>query len=181
MPLIEEIKEIEHEPMDDGDLRYYLGDNLRLLTYRELNNYNTIEDLLPDNKSHVIILYPVISEVNGHYCTIYRLNDVIYYSCSYGMKVDAPLSFNDKYKDTPKKLSQLLNKSYFPVYFNTICFQDKKDSKIATCGSYAIFFILCMLEFNANLGESIQLLQTLKTQNDNLSYDDIVVLYINKR
>ena len=52
---------------------------------------------------------------------------------------------------------------------------------ISTCGAYAVFRILTLIEFNADLGKNNLLLKTLKESNEDLSYDDIVVNYIDKR
>ena len=181
MPTLQEIKEIKIEPMDNIDLKYYLGDSLRLLTYNEMGKYNSIDELLPNDKDYIILLYPVVSEINGHYSMLYRLDNIIYYADSYGLEVDEPLSFSEKFKNTPKKLSHLLDDSSLQIYYNTVCFQNKKNTKISTCGSYSVFFILVMKELNGNLGDAIKLLEELKREKPHLTYDDIVVQFINKR
>ncbi len=181
MPTLKEIKKIEEIPMDDIDLKYYLGDSLKLLTYNELGKYNSIDQLLPNDKDYIILLYPVVSETNGHYAMLYRFDNVIYYADSYGLEVDEPLSFSEKFKNTPKKLSHLLDDCVLPIYYNTISFQNKKNTTISTCGSYCVFFILVMTELNGNLYDAIKLLEELKKEKPHLTYDDIICQFISKR
>ena len=180
MTSIDEITQIEQTPLSDVDVKYYLGDDARVLIYDELAKYNTLEELLPESKSFIVLLFPVKSETNGHYCALYRLNDNIYYCDSYGFKPDKPLSFSPKYKNTPKHLTMLFDNSTLPIYYNTIDFQNKKDLKMADCGRYSIFYILVMKEFNADLSFVISALQDLNHQKPNQSYDDIICGIINK-
>ena len=81
----------------------------------------------------------------------------------------------------PHYLSKLLGKTYLRVTYNSIDFQSKRDFNISTCGSYSVFRILTMLEMNADLEKNNLILQTLKETNEDKSYDDIVVEFINKR
>lgn len=175
----EEINEIKEVPMNDEDLYYYLP-NLRLLIYDDLKKYESIESLLPEDKSYVVLLYPVSSKTNGHYACLYRLNDIFYYLDSYGMKVDKPLQFSEKFKNTPKILTQLFNESTFPIYVNRTRFQNLRNKNIASCGSYVVFFILLMLEYGLNMGDGIQLLEDIKDES-NESFDNIIVQFISKR
>ena len=44
-----------------------------------------------------------------------------------------------------------------------------------------MFRVLTLLEYNANLKQNNLMLETLKNTSEGLSYDDIVVDFINKR
>ena len=173
------MKQIKYESMDDGDIKHYLPD-ARLVMYRELKDIDNIEILLPFHKSYFIILYPVQSESNGHWVVLTRFNDIIEYSDSYGFLPDFPLTWYNKQKIEPY-LTNLLNKTKLQVVYNSIPFQDKKNAKMATCGAYAVFRVLTLLELNANLEQNNALLKKLKKDSNNKSYDDIVVQYINYR
>ena len=81
--------EIKYESMDDDDIRYYLP-KVRLMLYNELKN-KTIEKLLPKHKSYIIVLYPVISERNGHWICLTRFNSTVEYFDSYGKIPDTPI------------------------------------------------------------------------------------------
>ena len=51
----EEIKDVEEQPMDDQDIRFYLPD-AKILKYTDLRNYNDINQLLPEPIDYVILL-----------------------------------------------------------------------------------------------------------------------------
>ena len=170
---------IKYESMDDSDIHYYLP-KARLVMYNDLKKYKTIEKLLPKHKSYFILLYPVQSETSGHWVCITRFDKTIEYFDSYGLKPDFPLSWS-KFRDTEKYLSKLLNKTKLPIVYNTISFQSKQDLMMATCGSYCVFRILMLLEMNADLEKNNLMLKTLKESNEDLTYDDLVVNFINKR
>ena len=170
---------IKYQSMDDSDLRFYLP-KARILEYNELSKVKNIESLLPKHKSYVIILYPVDSETSGHWVCMTRYDKTIEYFDSYGNKPDVPLSWTAKYKNTPKYLSNLLNKTKLKIVYNSIDFQSKKDYNISTCGAFCVFRILTMLEMNADLDKNNLILKTLK-ESTGQSYDDIVVDFINKR
>jgi hypothetical protein len=170
---------IKYESMGDDDIRYYLP-KARIMKYNDLSKFKTIEQLLPTNKSYVILLYPVSSATSGHWVALNRYNDIIEYYDSYGSKPDIPLTWA-KFKDNPRYLSELLSNTRLKTVYNSIDFQTKRDLSVSTCGCYSVFKILCMLELNADMAKTNLLLQALKESNPEMSYDDIVVNYINKR
>ena len=170
---------VKYCSMDDEDIRHYLP-NAKLLTYNELSAYKKIEELLPKHKSYFILLYPVKSDTDGHWVCMTRYDKTLEYFDSYKGKPDEPLSWG-KFKKTPHYLSKLLGKTHLRVTYNNIDFQSKRDFNISTCGSYSVFRILTMLEMNADLEKNNLILQTLKETNEDKSYDDIVVEFINKR
>jgi hypothetical protein len=172
------MNDIKYESMDDSDIKYYLP-KAKILTYNKLKNYKTIEKLLPKHKSYFILLYPVQSENSGHWVCFTRYDKTIEYFDSYGLKPDVPLSWGS-YKNNTKYLNNLLSKTKLPMVYNSISFQSKNDLDVSTCGAYVVFRILTLLELGANLEKNNLMLQTLKEMSD-LSYDDIVVNYINKR
>ena len=67
------------------------------------------------------------------------------------------------------------------MVYNEIDFQSKRDYTITTCGAYVVFRILTMIEMNADLNKNNLILKTLKEVNEDKTYDDIVVDFINKR
>jgi hypothetical protein len=122
----------------------------------------------------------VSSATSGHWVALNRYNDIIEYYDSYGSKPDIPLTWA-KFKDNPRYLSELLSNTRLKTVYNSIDFQTKRDLNVSTCGCYSVFKILCMLELNADMAKTNLLLQALKESNPEMSYDDIVVNYINKR
>ena len=170
--------EVKRISMDDSDIKFYLPD-VKILTYSELSNYKKIEDLLPRHKSYFILLYPVKSESDGHWVCLTRFDKTVEYFDSYGKKPDEPMTWG-KYNNVHRRLSELLNNTKLRVTYNTIDFQNK-DVSISTCGAFAVFRILTLIEMNADLEKNNIILKTLKETNEDKSYDDIVVEFINKR
>jgi hypothetical protein len=120
--------------------------------------------------------------MSGHWICFTRYDRNIEYFDSYGLAPDVPFSWpTNKFKDNERYLTKLLNKCKLPMVYNTIDFQNKKDLDISTCGGYAVFRILTLLEMNANLQQNNLMLKTLKETSDGLSFDDVVCNYINKR
>ena len=106
---------------------------------------------------------------------------MVEYFSSYGTKPDIEFGWSAQFKDTPHYLSKLLGKTNLRVTYNNIDFQNNKDFTISTCGAFAVFRILTMIEMNADLEKNNIILKTLKETNEDKSYDDIVVEFINKR
>ena len=104
---------------------------------------------------------------------------MIEYVDSSGLKSDVPLTWGT-YNNVHRRLSELLNNTKLRVTYNTIDFQNK-DVSISTCGAFAVFRILTLIEMNADLEKNNIILKTLKETNEDKSYDDIVVEFINKR
>ena len=172
--------ELKYISLDDDDVRHYLPD-ARILKYNELVKYKTIESLLPKHKSYVILLFPVTSETSGHWVALTRFNNTIEYSDSYGNRPDVPFTWRTcKFKNNKRYLSELLKKTKLEVVFNSIDFQNKKDDRTSTCGAFAVFRVLTMIEGDLNIEGNNELLKQLKKESSE-SYDNVVVKYINYR
>ena len=141
-------KTLKYRSMDDTNIRHYLP-NAKIFTYIDLSDIINIEELLPKHKSFLILLYPVKSETDGHWVCLTRYDKTVEYFDSYGHKPDEPLKWG-KFKDIPHYLSNLLNKTKLRVTYNNIDFQNKRDYNIATCGAYAVFRVLTMIENQKN-------------------------------
>ena len=152
--------DVKYIAMGDDDIRYYLP-KATIITYDELSNYKQIEDLLSKHKSYFILLYPVQSKSSGHWVCLTRFAKMIEYCDSYGEKPEAALSYGN-FKKTPRYLSKLLKETQLRVNYNTIDFQNHRDYTISTCGAFAVFRILTMLETNADLEKNNIILKTLK-------------------
>ena len=44
------IEQIENKPLSDADIRSYLGRGTKIIEYKDLKNYNSIDELLPNEK-----------------------------------------------------------------------------------------------------------------------------------
>ena len=45
-----------HKPLSDDDLRRVLGEDLKIIKYSDLDNYNDLDELLPNPVDYCIIL-----------------------------------------------------------------------------------------------------------------------------
>lgn len=169
---VKKIEKVATTPLDNFQLEEYLP-NVPIITYNELPKYNSIEQILPHNNSYAVILYQN-SETSGHWTALFRKNNNIYFFCSYGSKVDEPLKWISKEENrrlgiTSSYLSNLLNKSKMPVYYNTISHQDE-DKRISTCGRYVVYFIKNMLKGD-----------TLSSINKKLKASGIPDIYVSEK
>lgn len=178
------VDKIIHEPMDDGDIRSYFP-KARVMRYADLADYDDIEELLPEAKSHVFLLYQHRPN-DGHFVCIMRYANVIEFFCSYGSKIDGPLYWTslperEALGEGKPYLSMLLKKASkrFKAIHNPVAFQSKKDG-VATCGAYCVMRINQLLNHNQDLHEFIDYMEELK-RDTGLSYDEIVANYVNKR
>ena len=180
-PIVEEIIE---EPMDDTDIRQYLP-NAKVMRYSGLSRLSDIEQLLPTDKSYVILLYEN-TPGSGHWVALMRYGRTIEFFCSYGSKIDAPLRWqnpkdNAMLGQTAPFLSQLLNKAKgkFRAIHNPVAYQSSKQG-VATCGAWDVMRINQMKNHNQDLHEFHDFMESVKKETG-LTYDEIVVNYVSKR
>ena len=179
-PIVEDIIE---EPMDDGDIRSYFP-NAKVLRYADLADYDSIQELLPASKSYAFLLYQHRPN-DGHFTCLMRYGKTIEFFCSYGSKIDGPLTWTS----LPERkalgegkpwLSMFLKKApQFKAIHNPVCFQSKKDGT-ATCGAYCVMRVNQLVNHDQDLHEFIGYMEELK-KDTGLSYDEIVANYVNKR
>jgi hypothetical protein len=117
--------------------------NVSILTYKDLEHYNHLDELLYPFGA-VIILFQV--EVDfGHWVSLTLDNGVLTYFDSYGFQMDTELQFATynlrQHNGVPTPhLSVLVEKSGYPLVQNKIEFQ-KKLKDVNTCGRYAALWV----------------------------------------
>jgi hypothetical protein len=155
------------------------------MRYADLADYDDIEQVLPEAKSHVFLLYQHRPN-DGHFVCIMRYGNTIEFFCSYGSKIDGPLYWTslperEALGEGKPWLSMLLKKASkrFKAIHNPVAFQSKKDG-VATCGAYCVMRINQLLNHNQDLHEFIDYMKELK-EDTGLSYDEIAANYVNKR
>ena len=178
---MQEIKHIEKESMSDKDIKEHLGQDARIVLYSDLDNYNSIEELLPNEKSFIVLLYQD-SQNTGHWTGLIRFKGKILFFDSYGEYVDDELKWVSniqKCKIGVKRpyLTELINASPLDCLYNKFCYQSKK-SDIATCGRHVCFFLLNCIHKNKGLKKYYELMQKLKKKM-HMNYDEIVSYMIN--
>ena len=113
---MEEVVNDISEYISDDDLRRYFGQSFdkKILKYSELDNYSSIDKLLPKSRDFCIIL--VENEYNsGHWCGLLKYGKTTEFFNPYGTRPGGELDFNDKAKNDSLEqfepyLNQLLDK-----------------------------------------------------------------------
>ena len=130
-------KEIEYKSMSDSDLNTYFP-GARVVKYSEIPKNKSIMEWLKSGDI-VFILYE--ADVNvGHWASVCRSDEAVYYMDSYGNKPEVPLKWNTPEKNIelqqePGVLKKLFYSSPLPVYYNDYDYQSKEEG-ISTCGRW---------------------------------------------
>ena len=174
--LEDKIRYEEKQPTNFEQLKYALHNDVEIIDYLDLANYNKIEQLFI-NSLNVIIFFPVESEFNGHYtCMMYYPEEhVISYFCPYGFSPLRNIILSNYLKrfdaNTLSLLPNLIKdfcRNGGKFLINSHQFQSQKNS-ISTCGKYSVMRIL-----NRNIMDPIKFREFLKMYG--LSCDQIVSL-----
>tara|TARA_R110002153_G_scaffold84326_3_gene211208 strand:- start:888 stop:1439 length:552 start_codon:yes stop_codon:yes gene_type:complete len=164
-------------PLSDGDIQSVLG-KFKPIAYSDLKNYNTIEELLPNDYDWRIILLET-SQNSGHWVCIMRVPDKYVYFNSYGD------SFNKDLYLIPRMIRKILgqNENYLNnllrgkvVEFSSIKFQGDKSS---VCGRYCLFFIDYICNLHHSLKDAISFLKSQKKDLKLKSYDETIIALTN--
>ena len=76
------LRKIITEPMSDSDLEVYLP-SAKILMFRELKSYPTIQAILRKPRDYFILLYEHTPQ-NGHWVAVLRYENTIEFFCPYG-------------------------------------------------------------------------------------------------
>ena len=178
------------ESMSDFKIEKVLGDNNAVLMYSDLAKYQSIDQVLPTDKSFKIILIRE-TENSGHWVALlrYTLNNqtIVELFNSYGLFPSDDLKFmsnsqNIQLGQDSKHLNRLLEtalKLGYNVIYNKYDFQKYSDSvhTYNTCGRWASIRVLLMLQYSFSLNDFIQYIKSLKAKYK-IGFDEIVSLLI---
>jgi hypothetical protein len=147
--LRQEIKSRIPKPLTDADIERHTG-LTKIVKYSELDNYKTIEELLPADKSAVIIL--IEDQFNsGHWVAVMRYGKTIEYFNSYGAKWDTDWRFINRMmrmilQQNTNEMTRLMDtakKDGWDTIWNKHRFQ-KISGQIQTCGRHVVLRIEMM-------------------------------------
>lgn len=167
------------DPIDDSEIRKYLPD-AKIMLFKHLAKYNSINEIIPNNKDYFILLYEQ-APYNGHWVCVSKFNDNIEYFDSYGLEPSEPLKWNDNkvnnYLGQGKNyLFDLLKNSKIKILYNPIKYQ-KYSPDVNTCGRYCIGKILMMKKFNYDMNDFYNYMNIIKNKLK-LDYDKIISFII---
>ncbi len=169
-------EDLVEDPLDDKELRAVLGRQAKIVPYHDLSKYRTIDELMPNQKDAVVLLYEN-KPMDGHWVGLTKNNGEISFFDPYGEVVDKQLQYS-RYSNQrvqgegDTSLSRLLSTSKLPVFFNDFKYQ-RDGGGVNTCGRHVSNFI------RYNLGEGLDLEDynemMMKTHKETgLPYDDLI-------
>jgi hypothetical protein len=174
----QEIEVIEDTPMGDDNIRSYFP-NAKIVNYNHLNEIDSIDDLLPNNKSYCFMLIED-SPNQGHWVCLNKLNGKIEFFDSYGGKPDSqlkwtPMQERKELGQAKKRLTQLLKKSGYKVNYNPVHYQ-QDGGDIQTCGRHCCLRIKNML--NGKDLDAYNKFMKQEKERTGMDYDEIVSFFI---
>ena len=175
------IKVLKRTPLSPEQLQSFyrsiVDDELKVVFMNNIGDSETIQTLF--DRNHFVLYIPVNSETDGHFISMFRNKNGIY--------------FNDSYAHTPKeiydnimamgrvtldkKLFNLLRDSGENVYCNRVLYQTL-SSEVSNCGRYAVACCLWNYEYNGidfDLDKYHQHLLQFMRQHDYKDYDNAIV------
>ena len=142
--------------------------NCKIIKYADLDNYDNIYMLLPNQMDFCFILTE--SEKNsGHWTLLIRDDNMFEYFDSYGVSPKSILDYIPSFKNKQlgnyysEDLSKMIKsiKSNDKFTYNTTKFQ-KEQEGINTCGRWCIARLSLFLSDDLNLNEFTKLIKTKK-------------------
>jgi len=162
------------QPLSDSDIEQKLGNCVMM--YQELEDYETIEDVLPEIGSYKVLLVRRTPN-SGHWVTIFRHAGAYYFVNPYGFAYDKQerivlsAETNSRLNSQADELSRLFQGK--KVVSSMVKFQSPTSE---VCGRYAILFIYLF-----SLGYSMKKVQSMLKKakaKSGMSYDEIVLKLI---
>lgn len=176
------IEEVMDDPIDDTEMKSYLGQDAKIMKYSNLKQFDNIHELLPEATDFVVLLYQSKPQ-EGHWVAVLKyannLKTVIEYFDPYGNTIDEPLRWisegeNRRMGISAPFLSNILSRtSNEKLLENTIKYQTE-NPKIETCGRHVIYRILQMVQRGMTQSQYNAHMRNLKNRNPKKSYDEIV-------
>ena len=133
------------QPLTDLDIRKLLPETM-VLTYPELKNAESIDDILGSQKQ-CVVLFLTENDHTGHWQGLFEDAKGIHFFDSYGMSPNGAFAWLNaeeerKLHQTREYLDALLRKAGRPVFYSTARLQSRDDD-VATCGRH----VCCRLLF----------------------------------
>ena len=174
----------KYKPLSDYEIVDLLDGKTVVRKYNELDNFNTIDELIAPFGNCVILLET--SYNFGHWICIKKTGNMVSFFDSYGgfpdnQKHYVNEDFLKRSGQEYNKICELLHKASFNylVEFSNRKLQDIKKSRIATCGYWCVLFI----KSGMTVDEFYEYIDSFKARDKDSLVIDLVVngLPANKR
>lgn len=182
-----QLKKKMKEYTSDSQLEKFFGPgfNKDIIKYSDIEDYKTIDQLLPGKRNFKIILLES-SFNSGHWVCVLKYGDTIEYFNSYGVQPSKELDYNtelvNKQLDQDVKyLNILFNKALnkYNIVYNKRKFQ-KVSPEIATCGNWCIIRGIMFKEADMDLYQFISFIDEAE-RKFKLNGDQLVTLLVNHK
>jgi len=175
----QKLEELVEEPMGDDDIHLYFP-NAKIMRYGDLQQYSSIDHLLPKEVDYCFILYE--DSVNkGHWTCVSKYGSTVEFFDSYGGYPDSQLAWVDmarrlKLNQARPWLTHLFDLCPYNVIYNPFKYQTESED-ISTCGRHCVWRIINLVENDKDLEGYYKMMKKLKSET-NESYDQIVARMI---
>ena len=131
--------------LSDADLLELVDHRASILTYSELRDYDTIDEVLGSYQA-CFLLYET-AENFGHWTLLFRNGHKVFFFDPYGDMLGKQLSWTpDDYREVSGQnyptLTALLYESPYKIYYNEIKYQ-KHGRGISSCGRWCALRLVC--------------------------------------
>lgn len=132
--------------LSNKDISKFFGGKVNVLTYDQVSDCQTIEEVLGPDDRAVILYFWQTDPILGHWCAVFKTpRNTIEFFNSFGSVPDKtlndiPIGFKKQHGEGFKTLTKLLYNSPNQIEYNNKCFQANDSS---TCGRYCVLRLCC--------------------------------------
>lgn len=131
-----------------------IGKTVKIIKLNDMcASKETIDEVLNENNDMAILYIPILSEYNGHFCSIFESHDAssIYFMDSYGSSPNGLMNIiNDLgYVVSKTCLFNQMREKYRNGFMNTVQYQTKTGG-VSDCGRYACANLIFKYEADMN-------------------------------
>lgn len=174
------VMKIINTPLSDSDIRRILGNDINIVKYSELSQFNDINELLKNAELDYCIILLEEELDSGHWLCLSRYNNIYEVFDSLGVPVDSELKWINATKrrklneDTPYLSNLLQDKTN--VIHNTVKYQEDEIG-VNTCGSHVCHRLYCLKNYSMGLYKYHDYMKEIKKATGQ-TYDYIVADFI---
>tara|TARA_R110000868_G_scaffold122098_2_gene323677 strand:+ start:116 stop:646 length:531 start_codon:yes stop_codon:yes gene_type:complete len=138
---METLTEIKETPLSNEDINIMLN-GTKIFKYPDLEDMNSIDEIF-DDQGRAVMLFLTKDENTGHWISLHKKENIIYYFDPYGYDVDEEKELIPDYKleelnQEQPFLMDLFKKSKYKVYSNQYAFQNRNAKNVNTCGRHCV-------------------------------------------
>lgn len=142
----DKLAQIRAYALSNSDINEILEPDTKIISYPEFGNMSHIDEAF-DKLGRCVFLFLTESPTSGHWLTMFRRQNSIYYFDSYGEKPEAQREWISEEQlealgEEEPYLKKLLMDSHYKVYWNTHQYQ-KERQDYNSCGRWCTARLIC--------------------------------------